>query len=208
MQRVKTLGLALVAVLALSGLAVSSASASLFLAHPTSGSFPALILDININSKGEVSKHKFTTEAGKVVECTSAKSHGIAEFLRALTQKETVIYSECTAFGFVVSSVSPAEYEFSADLKVTQLNTVIITVKSITPCSVTVSPAGNANLDGVHYGSDPADPSRLIINALVKGITAFIKGSECGKVGTTKTAEYVGQSLAWLENGGKLGWDK
>ncbi len=203
MQRIRTLGFALVAVLALSGLAVSSASASLFLAHPTGGTFPALILDINTNN------HKFTTEAGKVVECTSAKSHGFAEFLRALTQKDIVIYSGCTAFGFVGAQISPAEYEFSADLKVTQLNTVILTVKGFTGnCEVIVSPSGNANLDGVHYGSDPADPSRLIINALVKGITAFISGGECGKAGTVKTAEYVGTSLAWLEAGGKLGWDK
>lgn len=198
MQRVKALGLALVAMLALSGLAVSSASASLFLAHPTGGTFPALILDVNVGN------HTFQVGTGAPVVCTSAKSHGIATSLFGLLQKETVNYSGCTAFGFVVSAVSQAEYLFSADLKVTQLNTVVITVKAITPCWVIVSPSGNANLDSVHYGNEGND---LKINATVKGITAWGSGGECPE-GTTKTASYSGESRAWLEAGGKLGWDK
>ena len=200
MQRIRTLGLALIAVLALSAVAVSSASASSFLAHPKVAGLEGLkTLDINVGN------HKFKTGSGFSIECTSAKSEGDAANLKGLTTIEKVSYAGCTVLGVFTATVSTAEYEFSADLKVTQKNTVVITVKAFSTCFVVVSPTGNSNLNSVHYANQGQD---LKVNAAVKGISAFVSGGECGESGTNKEAEYTGESRAWLESGGRLGWDK
>jgi hypothetical protein len=187
MLRIRTVGLCLLAAVAFSALAASSASASSFLAHPT-----GKVTDVNTNT------HKFKTNGG-TVECTKETSEGTVTALKALTNIEKVKYTGCTAFG-LGATITEAEYEFSADLKVTVLNDITITV---TGCKVFVLGAANKDLNSVHYSNSGND---LKINAKVTGITYETTGGICGAGGTN--GEYNGESIAGLSGGGALRWDK
>lgn len=191
MQRVKALGVALVAMLALSGVAVSSASASLFLAHPTG----------KITGRG-TNTHVFTTNGGKV-ECETVAVSGTAPVLKSLHHSVNVKYTNCSAFGFIGAEISEAKYLFSADLKVSVSNTITITVKAFPVCSVTVTPTGNQNLDGVHYANKGSD---IKVDALARKITYTTTGGFCGEGGSNGV--YVGEAIVAQESGGVLRWCK
>ncbi|MEX2105876.1 MAG: hypothetical protein WD810_03155 [Solirubrobacterales bacterium] len=91
----KALGLAVVAVLAMSVVVASAAQASEFEAS---------------NSEGTVSgtgsgNEEFITEAGKVV-CQSSTFHGTYATKNAASQSLHPAYSECQAFGFLSATVN------------------------------------------------------------------------------------------------------
>lgn len=191
MQRVKIMGLAIVAMLALSGLAVSSASASLFLFHPT-----GKIL-------GEATNTQVFEANGTKFECKKATFSGTATALRALTVLVEVIYTECSTPLAGLVEVSPAQFILNADLKVAVENTVKVTVPAA-GCSLSIGPAGNQELNSVHYATEGAD---LKINALAKGITFTTTGGECVPPGTNAT--YNGQAKIMSgATGGVVRWDK
>jgi hypothetical protein len=195
MQRIRTLGLALVAVLALSVVAVSSASASSFLIHPT-----GKIL-------GAATNAQVFSANGNAVSCATATVAGTATALKTLTQLVHVLYTECTAGGglFPATVTPSALYILSADLKAALENTVTINIPAAN-CSIAIGPAGNQALDSVHYGNEGAN---LKANALVKNITFTTagEGTLCGANGTNAT--YNGQFTVMSSvAGGVVRWDK
>ena len=193
MLSIRTMGLALVAVVALGAVAASSASASSFLAHPTGN-----ILGSGTNTQ------TFNVFGGQVT-CTTATFAGKVEVLQSLHQLVHVVYSGCKAFGTGVE-ISTALYLFSADLKVSVQNDIVITSKTGS-CSVLVGSAGNQNLDSVHYGNEGAD---LKVNALVKNITYTASGGICGQAGVTlSNGTYFGEARVMSATaGGVVRWDK
>lgn len=192
MRTLKIIGVAVLAACALSVVVVAPASASVFLASAAG----ALILDNQLNT------HKFSTDGG-VIECTKVKSHGITLALSAKSQVETVLYSGCKAFGSGVT-ITPAEYQFNADNTVSVLNTIVVT--SVTGnCTVKVEP--NQRLKTVLYLPDPNNSSALNIKVEVTGILYLNSGGICGPPGLLHNGTYSGESLAFLDGGGKLAWD-
>jgi hypothetical protein len=190
MQRIKLLGLTLVAALALSVVSVSSASASSFLAHPTGN-----IVGTQTNTQ------LFNVNAG-TVECTTAAIAGTVTVLKSLHQLVHVTYSGCKAFGTAVT-ISTALYLFSADLKVSVQNDIIITSKTGS-CWLLVGPTGNQNLNSVHYANEGAD---LKVNAKVTSITYTSTGGICGAGGANGT--YNGEArVSSAVAGGSVRWDK
>jgi hypothetical protein len=189
MRNIRQLGLALVTVCAFCAMAVSSASASLFLAHP-----PGLLL-----AKALLTQ-VFHTHAGNV-ECTALKGHGEATSLRALTQELTISYTGCTAFG-LAAKITTVKYLFSADNGlVTLLNTVLITA---TGCTVTVPSNKNTSLQTLKYLNNGND---IIVDPEVTGIDSVGVGASCAyaeeAIGT-----YKGSSLVALEGPGTVRWDQ
>ena len=122
-----------------------------------------------------------------------------------LTQKLVGEYTGCTAFGSS-ATVSPAEYELSADETVSIINkTIVITVK-VAGCSIEVKPQNN--LKGIRYLIDPnSGNTRLLAHAEVEKIvsTTIGGGTTCGGEGEHTAGLYRGLLLA-LVDGGALSW--
>ena len=192
MRTLKIIGVAVLAACALSVVVVAPASASVFLASAVG----ALILDNQLNT------HRFSIDGG-VMECTKVKSHGITLALSAKSQVATVIYTGCSYVGSTVI-VTPAEYQFNADNTVTILNTIVVT-SSIGKCSLKIEP--KQNLKTVLYLLDPNNNNALNIKAEVTGILYLSSGGLCGPPGLLHNGTYTGESLAFLDGGGKLAWD-
>jgi hypothetical protein len=195
MQRVKIFSMALMAMLALSAVAVSSASASSFLVHPT-----GKIL-------GEATNTQIFSANGFNIECTKAAVAGTATVLKTLTQLVHVGYSGCTVtLGEIVAAVTvtpSALFILNADLKVAVESTVKIEIPAA-GCTLTIGPGGNQALDSVHYGNEGSD---LKVNALVKGITFTSTEGLCGPPGNA--ASYNGQlKVMSAVAGGVVRWDK
>jgi len=192
MTSIKKVGLALVAVFAVSAISVSSASAQLFLAHPNPGNtFPLLILAL---AQGV---QRFTTSAG-TIECKHLTGHGIAEVLRSLHQLVTVSYSGCTAFG-LAATVNTIKYLFSAHGLVSLENTATITAIG---CVVTVPSAKNQNLHSILYLNTGND---ILIHSDVNGITSFGTGATC-TYAEESAGFYRGLALVFA-HGGSVHWD-
>lgn len=193
MQHVRISILALFAALALSGIAVASASGSSFLVHPAG---PV----IGVNTNDQI----FTVNGGQVT-CKRATLQSFTLLLRSLHLLVNALYSECSAFSFP-ADVEVAELLLSADLKVSVENDILIVVLAgaLGNCTVLVGPAGNQNLNAVHYGNE--GPT-LKLNALVKGITYTSTGGACGAGGNNGT--YTGQFILQSGlGGGVIRWDK
>jgi hypothetical protein len=100
-RKLKTLGLAFVAVLALTAVSASAASAANYTAstYPTTGT-----------GTSTLGNDVFTTEAGKV-ECASHFSGTLTKAAADITI--TANYTSCKAFGFVEAIVSHCTYTFT-----------------------------------------------------------------------------------------------
>jgi hypothetical protein len=191
MQRIRILGLVLVAMFALSGLAVSSASASLFLVHPT-GKILGEAVNPQVFKAGEAT-----------VSCSKADVSGTATALRSLTVLVAVLYGTCK-LGTLGANVTPAaQFILNADLLAAVENTVTIEVPEA-KCSISIGPAGNQALNSVHYGNEGSD---LKVNALVKGITFTTTGGLCGAAGENATYNGEFKVMSALA-GGVVRWDK
>jgi hypothetical protein len=194
MQRAKIFRLALVAMLALSGVAVSSASASSFLVHPT-----GKIL-------GEATNTQIFSFNGMNMECTKAPIAGTAAALTTLTQLVHVGYSGCTVtLGEIVAAVTftpSVLFILNADLKVAVENTVKLEIP-VMACTLAIGPGENQSLDSIHYGNEGSD---LKINALVQNIAFTSTGGLCGANGKMT---YNGQlKVMSATAGGVVRWDK
>jgi len=167
-RNLKTLGVALCAVLALSVVAASAASA----ANYTASSYPAIG-----TGTSAVGNDVFKTEAGNV-ECKSHFTGTLAAASSTLTVTPT--YTECKAFGFLNATVTmgTCDYQFQAPTLVSADNytAAVKVVCGATPITITAgtckatvgaqSPAGNvaitdetaagdvkvkANVTGINY---------------------------------------------------------
>jgi hypothetical protein len=133
-RKFKTLGIAMVAVLALSAVVASAASATNFTAskYPTSGT-----------ATSEKGNDDFNTEAGSV-EC---KAHFHVGPLTEPSETVTVVptYTECKAFGFLNATVNMngCDYEFNVNGNVKVLcpagKSIIITAGT---CETTIGAQG------------------------------------------------------------------
>jgi hypothetical protein len=186
MIRIKMLGSALVAAVALSLASVASASAHEFIASKT-GTTKATGTNTQV----------FTTPSGKV-ECTKLTATGKVAALKSKTEASTVKYSGCTAFG-LAATISTAKYLFSAEGSVKVSNTITISIPSAS-CSVKVGPTGNSALKTISYVNKSG---KIEVQASVSGITFTTTGGLCGSSG--KTATYKGNALNAL-TGGTLEW--
>jgi hypothetical protein len=102
MNRLRIIGLALVAVVALSALATATASAALPEFVPTAGKFPVKFTDTSGAGTLE-------TVGGHKVTCKADSSTG--EFTGAKTNKETFIFTGCESLGFKCNSAGAAAGE-------------------------------------------------------------------------------------------------
>ena len=189
MKRIRTLGIALVAVCALSVMAASSASAQLFHAVEIgSGSLTSKVLQTQ----------KFHTAAGNV-ECTALHlTGGTVTALLVLVQHVTVAYTGCKAFG-LAATISPALYLLSADETVALLSPITITA---TECTVTVPTTKNNKLSTIAYKNSG---KQIVLEPSVKNITSVGVGKAC-TYAEESIGTYTGTSIVGLVSGGTLSW--
>lgn len=140
---------------------------------------------------------KLTTHAG-TVECTTDTGTGTMVALHALTLRLTDTFSGCKAFG-LAATVSPAEFEFSADGTIRVLKT--ITIKAI-QCLVTVSSAKNTSLSTIKYTNVT---SGVIVQPEITGITSSGTGAACEYAEESK-GTYLGRQLLATDAGAALTW--
>ena len=165
MTRVKRTGLTLFAVFAASAIPVSSASATTFLAHPNSGTFPLLVLGLTQGPQ------VFSTAAG-TIECKHFGGHGLAEALETLQSLTAVSVTGCTAFG-LAAKITTGKFLFNAHGLISLENTITITT---TGCTVTIPSSKNQNLEKVLYLNIGND---ILIHSDVNGITSSGTGAAC-----------------------------
>jgi len=187
MKRIKFVGLALVAVCAISVVAAAGASAHNFTAS-----------EVGALTGKSLQTQRFHTSAGNV-ECTALKATGTSA-LKSLTQEASVSYTGCTAFG-LAAKVSTVKYLFNADGTASVLNTVTITA---TACTVTVPSSKNQNLGLLKYKT----VGKLVeLEPTVKGITSTGTGAAC-TYAEESNGTYGGNSNVGLANGtGSVGWE-
>lgn len=190
MSSMKKLGV-LVAVFALCAVGAANASAAEFTASAT----------------GELEGHAtatqvFTTEPGKVVECSKAATLGKIEKTADTQQTVGVNYSGCTAFGFATVDISEAKYQFTSSGEVHIKNTITITptLFGSSLCTVTVGPQ---SLKSVGYAN--AGTSNVTVTPNVKGITSTSSGGSCGNNSTSGT--YTGTNEVNRKGGGTVRFD-
>jgi hypothetical protein len=196
MQRLKVIGLALVAVFAMAAVAAASASAKEFVASKT-----GKLTGVAVNT------HVFKTKAGNV-ECKKAEVvNSEVKALKSATQEVELHYTECKAFGFASAEVSNAKYLFSsAETKNASLKNVV-TVKAST-CTVTVENVlANQEREKVTYVNGLAGKlGKLEVQAKVENVT-YKTGTGCLNGGKTFTdGVYEGNEEVGVE-GGTLKWE-
>lgn len=197
MQRIRFIGLALVAPFAFSGVATASASAHEFVASVVPG-----------NLKGKaLNTHKFKTKAGtgecKVANVVEAGSKVVES--PAKTQEVELEYKECEVPGLGTATVSNAKYAFSAELtKDASLKNTVTVKASI--CTVTVEPVtANQGLEKVEYANLAGPPEAIEVKSTVTGIT-YKTSSFCpGGAVTASDGEYTGKEKV-EETGGNVKW--
>ncbi|HKO38803.1 MAG TPA: hypothetical protein VJU14_10585 [Solirubrobacterales bacterium] len=127
MPSFKKFGLFAAAVFALSAIGAANASAAQFTASATG----------TLSGKATATQ-VFTTNGGQV-KCTTAASSGEIKSTASAEQTVEVKYSGCTAFGFVNTHITPAQYNFTASGQAHVENTITITPTGA-GCSITIHP--------------------------------------------------------------------
>jgi hypothetical protein len=182
---VRIIGMTLVAMLAMSGVA----SAHFFNAEKA-GSVT------RVTNKTQI----FTAGGSIPVECTTDKvTNSNASIGNQLTLKADVSYSGCTVTAFkFAATVTTAKYLFSADETANLENTIVISVP-VAGCDITVK--AQNNLGVIKYKTNKKD---IIVEPNVKSIKSEGSGGECGTgassngtyTGTTEV-ESSGQTIKW-----------
>jgi hypothetical protein len=187
MQRIMMLGLALAAAFAMVAVGAVSVSATghEFVASKTG------------KTKSKSTNAQVFKTGSATLECAKSSGTGEVTELKSATHKETVIYSECVAFGSNVS-ITAAAYEFSANGSVRLEKTVIIT-PSGAGCEILIKPQ---ILEKVQYANEAggkvaAEPTLVKIHS--KGT-----GGLCG--GENTEGSFSGKALGELE-GGTIKWE-
>jgi hypothetical protein len=196
MRTIKMIGLAIVAVVALSAVSVASASAEEFIASKTG----------KIKGK-QTTNQEFKTGGGSTVVCKKAEPSGEVTKLKGTEQESTVAYSECTVSGLGSASVTPATYTFFIPLLVSVL-TNNITIKATAlgvKCTIVVKPqmlVATGNMTELNYENKSG--KLLFVSKVTKiasEITESNNESLCGKVGELKEGTYTGSVEAEVEGG-------
>jgi hypothetical protein len=202
-RKLKSLGLALIAVFALGAVSVASASAGTFTA--TAGAtISGEQVSGTITAK-TVAKHEFTTAAG-TVKCTTATFTGTAAAAESATQELAPTYKECTLAGSVpvTIDVNSCKYVFHAgtagaatvDVRCPS-SPITVTVPGST-CEITIGGAVggvNQGLGGITLDNSGTSTAMDILATIdVTGIHYIVHGS-CPNVpppGTYTDGSYRG----------------
>ena len=203
MKHIKTLGVLVVAAMALTAL-VGVSSASAFTKFTSSAVGSAI-------SETTLKTHVFTV-TGSEVKCTNITYTGSTEGLATTSQKVTPKYEGCTAFG-LPATVTPknCRYNLTVGTEVKEgktINTSTAHMERINagePCEVTIVAKnifGECHVDvteqtvnGITYSNDGA--SAIIVNINASGLTDHVTKSSgvCPlTVGTHSNATYTGES--------------
>ena len=192
--------LTLVALVLLGVVSAGSASAHDF---TWTGSLAALILVLSDNLQ------VFEAVAGLDVTCSHFKGHGVLSNGTQMTVKTAKVigqYTGCTAGkGAFAATVTPAEYEFSADESVAVINKpIVVTIPGI-GCSLKISNgAPNNNIKTIKYLVRPND---LLVHVEAIKITSVGSAEPCGPPETPQpNGVYRGLLLVGLDGGGSLKW--
>ena len=187
-RKLKALGLALIAVLAMGALSASAASA---------GTFHSEIATDTVIKGEQIGTDVFTVNAG-TVKCNEAKYNGNQAGATATTVKVTPEYSECTAFGFVNTTIHSKQctYEFSGD----NLDVVIgcpaaepITVTAFN-CWITVPSQTLAGAITYTNVAGPPKDVKVKVNSKTITYTQHSKSFPGCSGGTRTTGEYLGEA--------------
>jgi hypothetical protein len=193
MTRIKLVGSAILALLVLCAVATASASAH---------EFEASKLGTATDKGTTVQVFKDEPKAA-AVECKKTESTEKITALKAKTQKASVKYTECTAFGFA-AKISEAKYEFNAEGSVKVENTITVEVP-LAGCKVVVGPTGNSALKTITYtNKEPGTGhGKVEVKGKVSKINSEVKGGKglCGKEGKLKEGTYTGNALVTLAGG-------
>jgi hypothetical protein len=185
-RKLKALGLALVAVLAMGAFSASAASAGDF--HSESAT------DTVIKGSQE-GTDVFTVNAG-TVKCNEATYAGVQAGATATQVKVNPSYSECTAFGFVSTTIHSKQctYEFSGDN-----NNVVIDCPTNEPITVTAFncwvTVDDQTIGGISYTNKGAGTSRDVhVHVTSSGIkyTQHSKSFPGCSSGTFTNGTYTG----------------
>jgi hypothetical protein len=130
----------------------------------------------------------FGTDIGKFA-CKAAKTTGTVTVLKSATQKVTVQYENCTAFGLPLKA-SPAEYELNTNGTAKLFKAFQFTGPS---CTMTFPPR---SLSGLTYKNASG---KLEVAAAVKNMVSFGTGGICTYPESEGTLE--GKSLIELVGG-------
>lgn len=133
----------------------------------------------------------FKTGAG-TIECNSVTGSGEITALKSTVHKEALTYSECEAFGFIVS-ISTVKFEFGAD-GTAKLEKAVTMTPEGAGCSVTI-PA--QTLSAVTYSNEAG--GKLKASATMTHIHSKGSGGTCG--GENTEGSYTGKVLATPESG-------
>jgi len=142
------------------------------------------------------STQTFKTNGGSI-ECTAAATSGSVEYFEAASQKVTVAYSSCKAFGIANVSISPAEFELHAGGTVDVLNTITLSVAAtifFPKCTITVGP--QSGLGSISYKNSSG---KVTAEFAISGITYSSSGGACGASGSNGT--YTGNDELALNEG-------
>jgi hypothetical protein len=186
-RKFKALGLALFAVLAMSALSASAASAGEF--HSEAAH--------TILSGSQLGEDIFTVTAG-TVKCKEATYSGTQSSATATTVTVKPTYTECTAFTFVNTTIDTngCEYEFSGDdNKVNIVNcTSALTVTAFN-CYVTVG--NQKGLESVTYTNEGKTTSRDVkVKVGINNVTYTQESKSfpgCSN-GTMNNGSYTGEA--------------
>lgn len=183
---VRIVGITLVSMLALSGVASG---------HNFNASVGGALKAVSNTNQ------LFNTGASSDVTCTKvAIVKGTATAGNQLSVLAEIEYTGCTVTAGGIkfeARVSLAQYEFSADNELVRLeNTIVITVPGV--CNVTVKPQ---DLKAVLYKNNG---SNVVVEPHVSGIASDASGGACGS-GKSTTGTYTGNTEVAAASG-TIGW--
>lgn len=195
----RTTGIVLTALLALSAIGASVASAAEFKATKS----PVMLFG------GQVDKHQLVVD-GSAVECGTITVEAASVTVPSKTVTVTPSYTKCTVFGFTNGKVemNGCQYEFlepniklEGNIRLACGGNSMRIFSSFlgSECEVFIGETGNTNLEKVTYKNEATSPTTFKVTTNVGGITAT-KTKDTGvcpldKTGTVKNVTYTGSSL-------------
>jgi hypothetical protein len=198
MRYIQAVGLMCAVVCTMVAVGASSASASLFLAHP-----PGRVLIKALNN------HIFTTGPEKqfVTTCTTVSVSEPPESVAALRSLNLEIhtkYDGCTFNGLVAATVSTARWFYSADNGLVRLLNIFTIIPTGLACEIKILSASNQDLFTAKYLNVGRE---LEIDHNIANLSSEGAGAVCAYALENK-GTYTGVTLVALENGGLLRWDQ
>ena len=138
----------------------------------------------------------FKTGAG-TIECSTVSGSGEITETKSVTHKESLVYSNCEAFGFTKVAITAVNFEFNANGAARLEKAVTVTPEG-SGCNVVI-PA--QTVEAVTYTNETG--GKLGAEAVITKIHSKGSGAPCGGENTEGT--YSGKMVATLE-GGTVEW--